>query len=502
MPNPARQQRIFVAVLEELRSLGYVGGLLQRNYAFQDWFGTGQPFRQAPAVAFGQTPVSYGTSCFVILKADGRPGSDLISEYRALGAPIAFEVKDNSVIQWKVTTAPKASDVSRIVPANELTKVFKEAGATWAPSAVLRAKNIVGSSQSQIEMDFGLLPSIESEIRIRLDPLLRECLFEARQLAEQGGNTSLDTTILYRIVFWFLAGKVFHDREIAPFSELSVTSNASDVLRGVADYYNEKAPSAPRRVLDYIHERLWSGFDFRNLSVDILAMIYENTLVDENLRSEHGIHATPPSLARYVVNNLPFEDFSEEDRIVTEPCCGHGTFLLAAMQRLRDLLPTSYSSKKRHDYLRRILIGFEIDSFAVEIARLSLMLADFPNEDGWQLHAGTDGDVLRSPKFSEELQRTNFVLCNPPFSPFSISDRKRFNVRSINMPGEILHRVLDDLKPTGVLGFIVPNMFIDGREYRSIRERLVERFDVLRVVSLPDQGVFQQAEIETAMNGM
>jgi hypothetical protein len=127
------------------------------------------------------------------------------------------------------------------------------------------------------------------------------------------------------------------------------------------------------------------------------------------------------------------------------------------------------------------------------------MLADFPNQDGWRLHGADEGDVFRSAEFPAEVKKTNIVLCNPPFVRFDERDRKRLKTRSVNMPGELLHRVLDNLPPLGVIGFILPHKMLDGREYLDVRRRLVERYDEIQVVSLPDQGVFEQAEIETAL---
>ena len=84
---------------------------------------------------------------------------------------------------------------------------------------------------------------------------------------------------------------------------------------------------------------------FQNLSVEVLAYIYENTLVDDLARKRLGIHSTPSSIARYLVNRLPFEGFSQDDRRVVEPCSGHSIFLVAALQRLRDLLPADFDDK-------------------------------------------------------------------------------------------------------------------------------------------------------------
>src|SRR3546814_14897301 len=52
---------------------------------------------------------------------------------------------------------------------------------------------------------------------------------------------------------------------------------------------------------------------------------------------------------------------------------------------MRDLLPVDWSDQQRHDFLVGRLAGDEIDSFACEVAALSLILADYPNQNGWHI---------------------------------------------------------------------------------------------------------------------
>ena len=71
-------------------------------------------------------------------------------------------------------------------------------------------------------------------------------------------------------------------------------------------------------------------------------------------------------------------------RHIFEPACGHAAFLISGMRLLDELLPPDWCEPRR-SYLRRRLHGMERDAFALEIARLSLTLADVPNPNGWAL---------------------------------------------------------------------------------------------------------------------
>ncbi len=127
------------------------------------------------------------------------------------------------------------------------------------------------------------------------------------------------------------------------------------------------------------------------------------------------------------------------------------------------------------------------------------MLADFPNPNGWALvEEDVFGTPEQSPQFHAALQAARVVLCNPPFEPFKPRDRALYELRSVHKPVELLQRVLDQLGNQGLLGFVLPQQLLNGVSYRSIRERLAERYEEIELVGLPDK-VFEKSEHETAL---
>ena len=142
------------------------------------------------------------------------------------------------------------------------------------------------------------------------------------------------------------------------------------------------------------------------------------------------------------------------------------------------------SLKERHDYLVRMLRGIEIDDFALEVSKLCLILADFPNSNSWKLE---QGDVFDSASFPAAVGQSRVILCNPPFEDFSPGDRAKYRgLHFDHKPVELLHRVVNNLHPDAMLGFVLPRHFLDGAGYREIRGRIAERFDDIDVVALPD----------------
>jgi hypothetical protein len=107
------------------------------------------------------------------------------------------------------------------------------------------------------------------------------------------------------------------------------------------------------------------------------------------------------------------------------------------------------NSAKRHAYFVKMLRGFETDLFALEVGKLCLMLADFPNANGWQLE---NRDVFTSRSFTDSLKDARFVVCNPPYEEFTAEERGRYaKVRASEKPAELLLRVLNTPTPRRIL---------------------------------------------------
>jgi hypothetical protein len=492
-----RHHQLFEAVVGGVTGLGYNDRLCQRNYRFTDWFDESSRPLTAPAAAFARQPEDYQSAGIAIFL----PGEDTTPlRFRSLGAPFAIEVREDSIIPWSIgrdatTTRPQ----SQPIPSGGLGRFFDSVEDKWNPAGVLRAKNI-GHSVSPRALDWvdlGLMSALESEISTKLGALLTSALAAGQREYLNQNQAPPSPEELYRLVFRLLSGKVFHDRKVRGFAQLNATADPREVLRAVCAYYQEPAnhlanPAAQQAVA----EAIWTGLGFQNLSVDALAFVYENTLVDDKLRKDNGIHNTPYRIARHLVNHLPFENFPESERIVVEPCSGHGVFLVAALHRMRDLLDPAWDARKRHRYFTERLWGFEKDAFALEVSKLCLTLADFPNPNGWNLERT---DVFTSRKLSQKLSEARITLCNPPFEEFTRDERGRYGPQvGTSKPLEVLRRVLQHAHPQGCIGFVLPRTFVDGQSYREARGLIARRFAEIELVTLPDK-VFRHADAETVL---
>ncbi len=231
-----------------------------------------------------------------------------------------------------------------------------------------------------------------------------------------------------------------------------------------------------------------------NLSPEIIADLYESLLVSKAIRKKYSVHATRLEIAEYLLQQLPIDQLLKNERKVFEPFCGHAPFLTATMTRMRSIEIEPMTGEHRHDYFQQMLVGMEVSAFSRELGICSLILADDANGDSWQIDCG---DSFRSPEFDKHLQWANIVLCNPPFEDFKNTDLgKPENAIYDTQAAEALHRVL--LYPPKMLGFVLPRLFVDSPKYNSLREKIVENYKDIQVLTLPEKA-FRETQTETAL---
>lgn len=161
---------------------------------------------------------------------------------------------------------------------------------------------------------------------------------------------------------------------------------------------------------------LRAGLYVRNIAADDLAFVYEHTLITPEIREKYGTHSTPSCVADYVVRSFNLPDGDEAQKLVVyEPFAGSCVFLTAALRRFKELLPTDWSPKQIHAHLVKHFKASEVDSFACEIARLALILADYPNHNGWRIE---NEDLFAEDRLLERAKSASIIVCNPPFEDF------------------------------------------------------------------------------------
>lgn len=495
--QPGSQATTYQRVKQGFTDLGYLGGLLREDYQFADILAPNFPVRTIPLAAFAQEPPSYHSACFGVVSADGQSGLPLVSSCRSLGAAQILEITDHGLQRWGMLGRGDPVLLDQI-GSHQVPQFFDSHKHDWSPNNLGRVKSALREQPiSQLDFfDVGLLPLLDHEVRVKLDKLLTRTITLSVTTFERRFPSTTDVIPpLFRLIFRLIAAKLLADRQ-HPGRWLQ--DDPRLVIQEVEGFYFKR--EKPEPVLqDYetqvaAWESIRSAFRFQNLSVEALAYVYENTLMTREIRRAKSTHGTDPAIAEYIVRHLPFESLEENDRRVFEPFSGHAVFLVAALRRLRGLLPSTTTPDERHAYFVRMLYGLESEDFAREVARLSLMLADYPNPDGWHLHRG---DAFQSDILNRELSLANVVLCNPPFEDFTTEEQARYADLALpHKPAAILHKVLE--KPPKLLGFVLPRVFVFGRGYRHLRNVLGNTYSSIEVLALPDN-VFKHSGAETVL---
>jgi hypothetical protein len=481
-----------------LERCGYGGDLLRANYCF----GNGQ---EVALVGFARSPTDARSACVVAIDAFSDP-TPIVSGCRSLGAPIVLVCWQENLQWWKQGT--QSPQLMETIHHQKVAHFFQSHQGDFSPDAVYRAKTW-GRFDQQYQLSFvdiGLMSLVESEVGKALGDLIARAVSLLKSQLRWRSLTSEKSDWLLKSVFWLVAAKILRDKGVDGFGNVDLSA-ANDVFNRVARHYGTAAPiQISDRQRDALGKTASMVAQFSNLAAtttESMAYVYENTLISQETRSSLGTHSTPSYLVDYVVGKLlPWiEKIPVEARVVFEPACGHAAFLIAAMRVLREILPGDYSDPKRQQaYLRKRLRGQEVDPFALEIARLSLTLADIPNPNGWDLRCG---DMFTGNVLQQQAKKATVLLANPPFEDFTTREKSAYRrqdvvLRYANKTAEMLSRALPSLPAGAVFGVVVPQTLLGSDKATTLREYIVGNFDILDVCELPDN-LFALSEMESAV---
>ena len=342
-----------------------------------------------------------------------------------------------------------------------------------------------------------------------------------------------------------------------------------------------------------------SPYEFSVLPADILGQVYEQFLgkvirltaghravVEDKpeVKKAGGVYYTPTYIVDYIVKNtvgklVTGKTPKQAAKIrILDPACGSGSFLINAYQYLLDWHLDWYQKNTPRKWTtgrspvlcqghrgewklttaerKRILLnniyGVDIDSQAVEVTKLSLLLKVLEGENEQTLSRqlklfreralpdlGNNikcGNSLIGPDYShgqqmsfideEERYKINTfdwkrefewlmkqggfdgVIGNPPYIQLSMADYYNKSVNNyllrnysssmgrLNTFGLFIERVLRYLlTKNGFFSFIVPNTLLTQEYYQSVRKEILKhRLDNITIFKFP---VFSNAVVET-----
>ena len=244
--------------------------------------------------------------------------------------------------------------------------------------------------------------------------------------------------------------------------------------------------------------------------LDTKGLAFEQ-FMDDFFKGDFGQYFTPRPIIDFAVKMLN----PTNDDLVLDPACGSGGFLLHALDAVRTEAAEYYPKHETepeqaaaykthwHDFAKTHLFGIEINEEIARVAKMNMIIHD----DG---HSNVIGaDALN---FMERINEVNrgfakdkfdLILTNPPFGaqvkaterPYlgdydlgKQADAKGKAKGRKNQKTEILflERIWDFLKPeTGRAAVVLPDGILTNSSLQYVRDFLLERFQLLAVVSLP-----------------
>ena len=258
--------------------------------------------------------------------------------------------------------------------------------------------------------------------------------------------------------------------------------------------------------------------NFSLIDRDLLGDVYQNH-TPRQIRKAFGQFYTDPALARYMVERVDSLRKLSDEHIIVDPACGSGTFLLAAYDLLKArLIENGIEQGPAHKHiLEQALVGIDIDSFAVQLATMNLLLRDTNTAadpkgivQGNSVAENLSGYGERNEKNGEDNPRginellseikknspegIEVVIGNPPHHPISskLSEYlpvfegyfKGLSNGLANIASLFLIRWLQKLSPKGILSFILPKAFIWNESYSKVRNYVSRNFKIIEIVDL------------------
>lgn len=388
--------------------------------------------------------------------------------------------------------------------------------------------------------------------------------------------------IIDRIIFL----RVAEDRGVENYGDLREACCGNNYYKNIVDIFKKSDGKYNSGIFDFSKDKITqnievdnkvikeiindlyypkSPYEFSVISVEIIGNAYEQFLgktitigknskakieLKPEVRKAGGVYYTPEYIVDYIVENTVGEKIKGKtpkeiaNIKIVDPACGSGSFLIGAYKYLLNYHREYYSKQGKKKFLgskedaitedgelalwvkKQILInnifGVDIDSNAVEVTKLSLLLKCMENETpasimnnqslfneralpsldenikcgnsliGNDFYSGGDSlniDIETQYKincfdwereFSSIFKSGGFdiVIGNPPYGA-ELMDierdylERKYNLSNTNTAALFIGLSKHLLKDKGVNGFIIPKSFIYASNWESSRELII-----------------------------
>ncbi len=231
---------------------------------------------------------------------------------------------------------------------------------------------------------------------------------------------------------------------------------------------------------------------------DVKGTVYEQ-IIGTTFRGQLGQFFTHRTIVEFMVRMIGIN----EEKIVYDPACGSGGFLIMCAKVIREQLQhrhpaatTPVTDQKVRHYSKQRLFGTEINERTARVARLNFLLhgldyTNIANENALKI---TDQDKIRARPFKHNT--VDVVFANPPFagfekdpsvlSEYDLGRGPDGTIASVTREVLFIERIVRALRDGGEAGIVIPQGIFTNRNLAHVRDYLRAKTQILAVIELPD----------------
>lgn len=368
--------------------------------------------------------------------------------------------------------------------------------------------------------EFRFYKGAENDIKIVEKEDLISAIKKCHQTLWGGGRLSPPTAFgeLCKLIFVKISDEQ-KTRKGTPYQfQIKTHEPSSKLAERINALYDEQKKKDPEvftesiKVDDRVLRTVVSHLEAINLhktDLDVKGVAFEQ-FMDGFFKGDFGQYFTPRQIIRFCVNMMK----PEQDWNVLDPSCGSGGFLLHALDYIREEAKTLYPDKADpyeieqcykhwHDFAEKHLYGIEINDEIARVAKMNMIVHDDGHTNVISHDALESIDKMHDHNKGFAANHFDLILTNPPFgSTINLAEKPYLSTFDLgntvdakgkkkprkNQSSEVLfiERIWQFLKPgTGKAAIVLPDGILTNSSMQYVRDFILERFQLLAVVSLP-----------------
>ncbi|WP_182186691.1 HsdM family class I SAM-dependent methyltransferase [Pectinatus frisingensis] len=233
----------------------------------------------------------------------------------------------------------------------------------------------------------------------------------------------------------------------------------------------------------------------------------------ETIRKNKGVYYTPQDVVKFILinsvkmvckrlqpnnlhvldlNGIPYSTFCY-DKTVYDPTCGSGVFLLAALELKLDLLDLHHTdvTKGKIKKVVESIKGNDLNKDSIIITKIRLFLCVLHRHGVAKARGLSEvlNNCYECYDYVEHKPKTenkyDIIIGNPPY----VEDAKSESIpekRYGNIYANVLENASLQLRPGGVMGFVIPLSYVSTPRMKKIRNELY--------ITVPEQYILSYSD--------